>query len=79
MTGNRVMSVAWVLTVRQPWASAIICVGRDVENRTWSTSYRGLLYIRAGMALEPATSCRQAHQFPAVLPVRLRLARGCSQ
>ncbi len=73
------MSVAQVLAVRQPWASAIIYAGRDVANRTWSTSYRGLLYIHAGMALDPATSCRQQHQFPAVVPVRFRLARGCSQ
>jgi hypothetical protein len=47
------MSTARVLTVRQPWASAIIYAGNDVENRTWPTRYRGLLYIHAGMALEP--------------------------
>jgi hypothetical protein len=42
-----------MLTVRQPWASAIIYAGKDVENRSWSTRYRGRLYIHAGMALEP--------------------------
>ena len=26
------------LTIRQPWAHAIIHDGKDVENRTWSTS-----------------------------------------
>lgn len=36
------------LTIKQPWASAILILGKDVECRTWSTSYRGLLAIHAG-------------------------------
>ncbi len=36
------------LTVCQPWAYAIIHGGKDVENRSWPTSYRGLLAIHAG-------------------------------
>lgn len=36
------------LTVRQPWAFAIAALGKTVENRTWTTSYRGLLAIHAG-------------------------------
>jgi hypothetical protein len=40
------------LTVRQPWASAILYLGKDVENRTWPTYYRGKLYIHAGQKLE---------------------------
>lgn len=35
------------LTVRQPWAWAIAHGGKDIENRTWSSSYRGLLAIHA--------------------------------
>jgi hypothetical protein len=42
-----------ILTIRQPWASAIIYVGKDVENRSWTTTYRGRLYIHAGMRLDP--------------------------
>lgn len=42
-----------VLTIRQPWASAIIYAGKDVENRSWTTSYRGRVYIHAGMRLDP--------------------------
>ncbi len=35
------------LSVRQPWAWAI-CVGeKTVENRTWSTDYRGTIAIHA--------------------------------
>lgn len=36
------------LTVRQPWALAIILDGKDVENRSRPTKYRGQLYIHAG-------------------------------
>jgi hypothetical protein len=37
-----------VLTVRQPWASLIVDGIKDVENRSWSTDYRGRLWIHAG-------------------------------
>lgn len=37
-----------ILTVRQPWAAAIAHADKRVENRTWSTSYRGWLLIHAG-------------------------------
>lgn len=37
------------LTVRQPWAHAILTLGKDVENRNWSTTYRGPLLIHAGL------------------------------
>ena len=35
------------LSVRQPWAWAIIHAGKDVENRTRRTHYRGPLLIHA--------------------------------
>ena len=35
------------ISIRQPWAWAIIHAGKDVENRTWNTHYRGLLAIHA--------------------------------
>ena len=41
-----------VLTVRQPWAWAIIHGGKDVENRSWPTKHRGALLIHAGSAFE---------------------------
>ena len=37
-----------ILTIRQPWATAIMQLGKDVENRTWTTKYRGKLFIHAG-------------------------------
>jgi hypothetical protein len=36
------------LTVKQPWASAIIFDGKNVENRSRPTKHRGQLYIHAG-------------------------------
>jgi hypothetical protein len=44
---------ARVLTVRQPWAWAIIHGGKNVENRSWPTKHRGPLLIHAGSAFEP--------------------------
>jgi hypothetical protein len=38
------------LALRQPWAYAVMSLGKDVENRTWRTNYRGLLLIHAGLA-----------------------------
>lgn len=37
-----------VLSIRQPWAHAIMRLGKDVENRSWPTHYRGPLLIHAG-------------------------------
>ena len=40
------------LTVRQPWASLIVAGIKDVENRTWATSYRGRFAVHAGAKLD---------------------------
>jgi hypothetical protein len=36
------------LTVRQPWAWAIVAGGKTVENRSRNTHYRGLVAVHAG-------------------------------
>jgi len=36
------------LTISQPWADLIRCGQKYVENRFWSTNYRGPLAIHAG-------------------------------
>lgn len=41
---------AWrnvALAVRQPWASLLCCGIKDIENRSWTTDYRGRLFIVA--------------------------------
>ncbi|MEE2568588.1 ASCH domain-containing protein [Pseudarthrobacter sp. J64] len=49
MSANRVL-LNHALTIRQPWAWAVIHGGKDVENRSWHTSYRGTLYIHSALA-----------------------------
>lgn len=40
------------LSIRQPWVWAILHAGKDVENRTWSTRYRGLVALHAGLSVD---------------------------
>lgn len=42
-----------IITVRQPFASAIFLAGKNVENRSWPTNYRGRLWIHAATKLYP--------------------------
>jgi hypothetical protein len=46
--------VVAALTVRQPWADALLFGGKDVENRSWSSGYRGVLVVHAGLRWDPA-------------------------
>ena len=53
------------LTVRQPWAWAIVHAGKRIENRTRRTNFRGRFYIHAGLAvpdwqvlMDVASRCR---------------------
>lgn len=36
------------LSIQQPWCYAILNCGKDIENRTWRTSFRGRIRIHAG-------------------------------
>jgi hypothetical protein len=40
-----------ILSVRQPWAWALIFAGKDIENRSWTTSYRGPIAIHASKGM----------------------------
>lgn len=40
------------LSIRQPWAWAILYAGKRIENRTWQTAYRGPLFIHAGLRVD---------------------------
>lgn len=42
------------LSIRQPWAWAIINAGKDIENRDWSTRFRGLVCIHAAKGMTKA-------------------------
>lgn len=39
------------ITIRQPWAWAILNAGKDIENRDWSTRIRGPVAIHAAKGM----------------------------
>lgn len=49
MTGHQLRG----LTVAQPWAACIAHLGKTVENRTWTTKYRGPVAIHAARRYDP--------------------------
>lgn len=40
------------LSIRQPWAWAIIYGGKEVENRTWPTKFRGRFLVHASKSFD---------------------------
>lgn len=40
------------LSIKQPWAWAIINLGKDVENRDWPTKFRGKFLIHTGKKVD---------------------------
>jgi hypothetical protein len=63
------------LSVRQPWAYAIAVLGKDIENRSWSTRHRGLLAIHAssgwdGDEAQSAVAFAARRGYDAVEPAR---------
>lgn len=48
-----------VLTLRQPWAWLVFNNGKDIENRTFKTRYRGLLWIHAAGFRVSRKSCNK--------------------
>jgi len=42
------------LSIRQPWAWLILYAGKDIENRDWSTKFRGRFLIHAGKGMTRA-------------------------
>ena len=40
------------LSIRQPWAWLIVNGYKDIENRTWSTDFRGRVYVHAGRRIK---------------------------
>lgn len=42
------------LSIRQPWAWLILHAGKDIENRSWHTAFRGRILIHAGKKIDRA-------------------------
>ena len=55
------------LTVRQPWASAIFALGKDVENRSRRIRFRQRILIQAGKRIDRA-ACEKLGLDAATLP-----------
>lgn len=69
MTGTR------ILTVRQPWAYAIVIGQKDVENRDYSTTHRGPVIIHAGLRVDETARVKYPELFTS-LPPDAALATG---
>lgn len=39
------------LSIRQPWAWAILHAGKDIENRDWPTKFRGTVAVHAAKGM----------------------------
>jgi hypothetical protein len=59
------------LSIRQPWAWLIAAGYKDIENRKWSTKFRGRIYIHASRGYDLSF---RASEFNIKLPTSL--ARG---
>jgi hypothetical protein len=51
------------LSIAQPWAECIVGRGKNVENRTWNTKYRGYFALHASAAITNARldDCYEAY------------------
>lgn len=64
------------LSIRQPWAWAIFH-GKDVENRTWTTKYRGELLIHAAKTFDFEGIKWIDRNFPGLIPEHVEFRYGC--
>lgn len=44
------------LSISRPWTTAILRHGKNVENRSWQTNYRGPIYLHAAKSWDPAAA-----------------------
>ena len=62
-----------VLSIKQPYAWAILTGRKKVENGVWTTPYRGEIYIHAGGRQMPDGAARLATDFRMSVPNDLPL------
>lgn len=72
---NALAERVYVLTIRNPWAWAIVYAGKDVENRTWTITTPCTLLIHAGRTFGPAerTAVEHLQHMGIMLPYELLL------
>lgn len=55
------------LSIRQPWPHRIFHEGKDIENRTWPTRYRGLFLIHAGKTFDGAKADSEGYDIGGIV------------
>lgn len=73
--GVQAMKSMLALSIKQPWAWAILYAGKDIENRDWPTRVRGRIVVHAGKTYDQRGHdwlISQGYHVPADLP------RGCN-
>src|SRR5215207_9203094 len=75
---RRLQPLTRALTIRQPRAWAVVAGHKDVENRSWSTPFRGTIAIHAGYAedLEAYTELVAERGRELVIPPYELMTRG---
>ena len=53
------------LTIRQPWAWAIVYAGKDIENRSWKTKLRETIAVHAGLGFDRDVDLPRGVKLPA--------------
>jgi hypothetical protein len=64
------------LSIQQPWAWAILHAGKDVENRSWSTKFRGTFLIHASRTIDNYGYDFIFNRFGIVPPPKSEIDRG---
>lgn len=57
------------LSIRQPWAWAILHAGKDIENRDWATKYRGTILIHASAGCTAFDFANACHAIGCIHPL----------
>lgn len=65
------LTQARMLTIKQPWASAIAFGHKDIENRDWSTEYRGPVIIHAGLNTDQHAYGQHPLEFSQIPPLHV--------
>lgn len=52
INGAQTIVALKALSVRQPWAHAIVLGAKTIENRSWPTNMRGTIAVHAAQALD---------------------------
>ncbi|MEK6303392.1 MAG: ASCH domain-containing protein [Acidobacteriota bacterium] len=64
------------LSIRQPWAWLIVTGHKDIENRTWTTSFRGAFLIHTGKTFDHGGYDWVLSEMGLALPKPVEFERG---